>query len=40
MNFKTMNVCIKFNSKSSQPEASVSQTMGWDAQLTAKHLLI
>ena len=35
-----MNVCIVFNSKYSDPNDSVSQTMGRDAQQAAKRLLI
>ena len=35
-----MNVCIVFNSKYSNPEPSVSQTMGRDAQQAAKRLRI
>ena len=40
INFKTMNVCIVFNSKYSKPETSVSQTMSQDAQRAAKRLRI
>ena len=35
-----MNVCVVFNLKYSKPEASVSQTMGRDAQQAAKSLRI
>ena len=35
-----MNVCIVFNSKYSNPESSVSQTMGRDAKQAAKRLRI
>ena len=40
MNFKTMNVCIVFNAKYFQLEASVSQTISQDALRAAIRLRI